>query len=271
MGFGIDCEVTREGEGKDKRERQRERERDSLQYFTVIFDLKVDVQLRSVQLSVTHNCRQSHQSHKQLLRKSSFIGYSHDAILQISCGNEATCSEDRPKMSGNIHSVMTMKTYSYRMIYGHSSNLVLLTVKAIMWNGFSSKPAAIVQPEVSAEDAAEYELEITDVLKRAEIRKDRRSCLVGIVVSDKNEKSVTIKVDREKYYPKYQVTLNRTKKFMAHDEDEVCEMGDLVRIVPCRPMSKMKRHTVLDVIRKADRLDIVLTKEDRLRDPNRFY
>ena len=61
LGFGIDSEVTREG--KDKRER--ERERYSLQYFTVISDLKVHVQLRSVQLSVTHNSRQSHQSHKQ--------------------------------------------------------------------------------------------------------------------------------------------------------------------------------------------------------------
>ena len=61
LGFGIDCEVTREGKGREGQER----ERDSLQYFTVISDLKVDVQLRSVQLSVTHNSRQSHQSHKQ--------------------------------------------------------------------------------------------------------------------------------------------------------------------------------------------------------------
>lgn len=58
---------------------------------------------------------------------------------------------------------------------------------------------------------------------------------------------------------------------MAHDEDEVCEMGDLVRIVPCRPISKMKRHRLLDVIKKGDRLDIVLTKEDKAKDHNRFY
>lgn len=109
------------------------------------------------------------------------------------------------------------------------------------------------------------------MLKHAAVRKERRNCLVGIVVSDKNAKSISIKVDREKYFPKYDSFLKSTKKFMAHDEDEVCEMGDLVRIVPCRPMSKKKRHRVLDIIRKGDRLDIVLTKEERTRDPNRFY
>jgi small subunit ribosomal protein S17 len=109
------------------------------------------------------------------------------------------------------------------------------------------------------------------VLKRAAIRKQRRGCLVGIVVSDLNAKSISIKVDREKYFPKYDAFLSRTKKFMAHDENEVCEMGDLVRVVPCRPMSKKKRHVVLDIIKKGNRLDIVLTKEERTRDPNKFY
>jgi small subunit ribosomal protein S17 len=123
----------------------------------------------------------------------------------------------------------------------------------------------------AAPDTKEYELEIRDVLKRAAIRKERRGCLVGIVVSDKNAKSISIKVDREKYFPKYDAILKRTKKFMAHDENEVCEMGDLVRVVPCRPMSKKKRHVVLDIIRKGNRLDIVLTKEERTRDPNKFY
>lgn len=58
---------------------------------------------------------------------------------------------------------------------------------------------------------------------------------------------------------------------MAHDEHEVCGMGDLVRIVPCRPMSRKKRHKVLDIIRKGDRLDFVLTPEEKRRDPNKYY
>lgn len=125
--------------------------------------------------------------------------------------------------------------------------------------------------EIDPLKVEDYQSEISDVLRRFEIRKERRGCLVGTVVSHKNTKSITIKVDREKYFAKYDSFLHRTKKFMAHDENELCEMGDLVRVVPCRPISKMKRHKLLDIIKKGDRLDIVLTKEDKARDHNRFY
>ena len=117
----------------------------------------------------------------------------------------------------------------------------------------------------------EYALEIADILRRKEVKKERNGSLVGIVVSDKNAKTISIKVDREKYFPKYDAILRRTKKFMAHDEYEICGMGDLVRIVPCRPMSRKKRHKVLDIIRKGDRLDFVLTPEEKRRDQNKYY
>ena len=124
---------------------------------------------------------------------------------------------------------------------------------------------------VSPEDTKEYELEIADILAKTAAKKERRQSLVGIVVSDLNEKTISIKVVREKYFPKYDSILKRTKKFMAHDEDEVCKIGDVVRIVPCRPISKKKRHKLLDILKVGDRLDIVLTKEEKKRDPNRFY
>ena len=79
--------------------------------------------------------------------------------------------------------------------------------------------------------------------------------MVGVVVSDKNSKSVTVKVSHEKWFPKYNKAINYSKKFMAHDEEEKCEMGDLVRIVPCRPRSKSKRHEVIDIIKRAQKLD----------------
>ena len=107
--------------------------------------------------------------------------------------------------------------------------------------------------------AVEYQKEIADIEKQYEERKKRRQSMIGVVVSDKCSKSVTIKVEREKYFPKYDKHVTRTRKFMAHDEEELCEMGDLIRIVPCRPMSKLKRHMVIDIIKKGQRLDLSST------------
>jgi len=108
----------------------------------------------------------------------------------------------------------------------------------------------------NVEPAVEYQKEIEDIEKQYEERKKRRQSMIGVVVSDKCSKSVTIKVEREKYFPKYDKHVTRTRKFMAHDEEERCEMGDVIRIVPCRPMSKMKRHMVIDIIKKGQRLDL---------------
>lgn len=119
----------------------------------------------------------------------------------------------------------------------------------------------------------EYSLEINDILAEAALRKLRRGALIGLVVSDKAQKTITIKVDRQKYIPKYDKMQNHTKKFMAHDELEICDMGDLVRIVPCRPMSKRKHHKVLDILRKGQRLDLdgVIRDPDVFTDKNKFY
>ena len=81
--------------------------------------------------------------------------------------------------------------------------------------------------------------------------------MIGVVVSDKCTKTVTIRVEREKYFPKYDKHVTRTRIFMAHDEEEKCEMGDVIRIIPCRPISKMKRHTVIDILKKGQRLDLL--------------
>ena len=111
----------------------------------------------------------------------------------------------------------------------------------------------------NVDPAVEYQKEIADIEKQYEERKKRRQSMIGVVVSDKCSKSVTIKVEREKYFPKYDKHVTRTRKFMAHDEEELCEMGDLIRIVPCRPMSKLKRHMVIDIIKKGQRLDLSST------------
>lgn len=96
----------------------------------------------------------------------------------------------------------------------------------------------------------EYQGEIKDILTQYEERKKRKQALVGEVVSVKCAKSITVRVEYQKYFPKYDKHISRHNKFMAHDEQERCKLGDIVRIVPCRPMSKLKRHSLIDIIRR---------------------
>ena len=67
----------------------------------------------------------------------------------------------------------------------------------------------------------------------------------GTVVSDKGEKTVVVRVDRQFMHPLVKKVVRRSKKFAAHDESNACKVGDLVRIEECRPISKRKRWMVL--------------------------
>ena len=69
--------------------------------------------------------------------------------------------------------------------------------------------------------------------------------LQGVVVSDKTEKTVTVKVERRVMHPLYKKFIKRSKKYAAHDEDNACKVGDLVSIRECRPVSKSKRWEVV--------------------------
>ncbi len=79
-------------------------------------------------------------------------------------------------------------------------------------------------------------------------RKER----VGIVVSNKMDKTVTVAVERLVSHPLYKKVLRRTKKYHAHDKENTCNMGDLVRIREIRPLSKTKRWTMIEIVKKAD-------------------
>ena len=63
----------------------------------------------------------------------------------------------------------------------------------------------------------------------------------GIVVSNKMDKSIVVKIERKIKHPLYKKTIKRSKKYIAHDEQNECKVGDLVQIADCRPMSKRKR------------------------------
>ncbi|KAL7484151.1 hypothetical protein ACHAW6_009792 [Cyclotella cf. meneghiniana] len=85
-------------------------------------------------------------------------------------------------------------------------------------------------------------------------RNTPRGALVGKVVSDKMQKTVNVAVDRYRIVPKYRKRLRYTKKFMAHDEHEVCNVGDLVMIVPCQKISRHKHFMVREIIRAKGQL-----------------
>lgn len=106
----------------------------------------------------------------------------------------------------------------------------------------NTEPTTTVQesssPEVSQEETAE--------LKR-NWRKER----VGVVVSNKMNKSIVVSVRRRLKHSKYGKFVTKTKNFIAHDEQETCNIGDTVRIMETRPLSKHKRWRLVEIVERA--------------------
>ncbi|MDJ0837408.1 MAG: 30S ribosomal protein S17 [Acidobacteriota bacterium] len=71
---------------------------------------------------------------------------------------------------------------------------------------------------------------------------------VGVVVSDKMEKTIVVKVERQFAHPLYKRTVKRTKKFLAHDEEGKASIGDRVEIIEARPLSRRKRWKLVRVL-----------------------
>ncbi len=81
--------------------------------------------------------------------------------------------------------------------------------------------------------------------------RERRRRLVGVVTSDKMDKTVVVTVERRYRHPLYKKVVRSTKKYMAHDEENACRMGDRVRIVESRPYSRRKRWVVEAILERA--------------------
>ena len=69
--------------------------------------------------------------------------------------------------------------------------------------------------------------------------------LRGVVVSDKADKTISVRVERRIMHPLYKKFIRRSKKYSAHDPENSCKIGDMVRIQECRPISKSKRWEIL--------------------------
>lgn len=79
------------------------------------------------------------------------------------------------------------------------------------------------------------------------LRKER----VGVVVSNKMQKSIVVRVERREKHPKYGKFVKKSSKFAAHDENDECNIGDMVRISETRPLSKNKCWRLVEIIERA--------------------
>ena len=78
----------------------------------------------------------------------------------------------------------------------------------------------------------------------------RRKIFVGEVVSNRMQKTITVQVERRVRHPIYERVIKRSKKFHVHDEHNQCQIGDMVRIVETRPLSKTKCWRLLEIIQR---------------------
>ena len=85
----------------------------------------------------------------------------------------------------------------------------------------------------------------------AEITRNLRKVRQGVVVSDANDKTIVVMIEERKAHPIYKKMMTTSKKFHAHDENNEAHIGDTVRIMETRPLSKMKRWRLLDIVERA--------------------
>ncbi len=83
-------------------------------------------------------------------------------------------------------------------------------------------------------------------MEKRNLRKER----IGVVSSNKMEKSIVVAVNRKMKHPIYGKFVNKTSKFVAHDEENKCNIGDLVKIMETRPLSKNKVWRLVEVIER---------------------
>ena len=85
----------------------------------------------------------------------------------------------------------------------------------------------------------------------SELNRGHRKIRTGVVSSNKMEKTITVTVERRLKHPKYGKFVKKSKKFHAHDEENAAQIGDVVKIMEPRPLSKTKRWRIVEVLQKA--------------------
>ena len=93
---------------------------------------------------------------------------------------------------------------------------------------------------------------MSEDIKTAEDTSGRRKERVGLVTSNAMDKTITVSVEGVKYHALYKKAMKSTKKYKAHDEENSCNVGDLVRIRETRPLSKTKCWRLLEIVKRAE-------------------
>ena len=83
------------------------------------------------------------------------------------------------------------------------------------------------------------------------VERNLRKMRIGVVTSDKMDKTITVAVERKVKHPIYGKFVKKTTKFHAHDEKQECTIGDIVKIMETRPLTKTKRWRLVEVVEKA--------------------
>lgn len=81
--------------------------------------------------------------------------------------------------------------------------------------------------------------------------REQRKRLIGVVTSDKMDKTIVVAVDTSKRHPVYGKVVRRVKKYKAHDEQNECNIGDRVMIIESRPYSRDKHHALVSIVERA--------------------
>lgn len=81
--------------------------------------------------------------------------------------------------------------------------------------------------------------------------REQRRVLVGRVLSNRMDKTVVVQVERQKRHPLYGKVVTTRKKYKAHDAENACQIGDLIKIIESRPLSKEKRWAVTEILERA--------------------
>ena len=110
---------------------------------------------------------------------------------------------------------------------------------------------AVTEPTEAAAPRTAAASTATTAVATPDPTRGRRKVRVGVVVSDKMDKTVLVRIDRKVRHPLYKKTVARSNKLAAHDENNDAHLGDTVRVMETRPLSKTKRWRVVEIVERA--------------------
>ncbi len=114
----------------------------------------------------------------------------------------------------------------------------------------AAAPDAVTADIEQSAEGQEVTPEVTQEVI-SEATRNLRKVLVGIVVSDKMERTLVVKVNRRTTHPRYRKIIQVTKKYYVHDENNEARIGDVVKIMETRPLSKLKRWRLVSIQQRA--------------------